>query len=53
EVVKHPRSRDTLAFVPSIFEDDELMPKEQALLDLCLAEKARNRKVLAYSVYTG
>ncbi|RXU15784.1 DEAD/DEAH box helicase [Pseudomonas syringae] len=53
EVVKHPRSRDTLAFVPSIFDDDELMPKEQALLDLCLAEKARNRKVLAYSVYTG
>ncbi|WP_117182290.1 SNF2-related protein [Pseudomonas amygdali] len=53
EVVKHPRSRDTLAFVPSIFEEDELMPKEQALLDLCLAEKARNRKVLAYSVYTG
>ncbi|SHN14465.1 Type III restriction enzyme, res subunit [Pseudomonas asturiensis] len=53
EVVKHPRSRETLAFVPSIFEDDELMPKEQALLDLCLAEKARNRRVLAYSVYTG
>ncbi|TES63244.1 DEAD/DEAH box helicase [Pseudomonas syringae pv. tomato] len=53
EVVKHPRSRDTLAFVPSIFEDDELMPKEQALLDQCLAEKARNRRVLAYSVYTG
>lgn len=53
EVVKHPRSRDTLAFVPSIFEEDELMPKEQALLELCLAEKARNRKVLAYSVYTG
>ncbi|MFA0970184.1 SNF2-related protein [Pseudomonas amygdali] len=53
EVVKHPRSRETLAFVPSIFEDDELMPKEQALLDQCLAEKARNRRVLAYSVYTG
>ncbi|RMT28705.1 DEAD/DEAH box helicase, partial [Pseudomonas syringae pv. spinaceae] len=53
EVVKHPRSRETLAFVPSIFGDDELMPKEQALLDLCLAEKARNRRVLAYSVYTG
>lgn len=53
EVVKHPRSRDTLAFVPSVFDDDELMPKEQALLDLCLAEKARNRKVLVCSVYTG
>ncbi|AZC91310.1 Superfamily II DNA/RNA helicase, SNF2 family [Pseudomonas chlororaphis subsp. piscium] len=53
EVVKHPRSRDTLAFVPAIFADEELMPKEQALLDLCLAEKANNRKVLAYSVYIG
>lgn len=53
EVVKHPRSRDTLAFVPAIFGDEELMPKEQALLDLCLTEKANNRKVLAYSVYTG
>lgn len=53
EVVKHPRSRDTLAFVSSIFGDEELMPKERALLDLCLSEKSKNRKVLAYSVYTG
>jgi hypothetical protein len=53
EVVKHPRSRDTLAFVPTIFGEDSLMPKEQALLDLCLSEKAQNRKVLTYSVYTG
>lgn len=53
EVVKHPRSRDTLAFVPAIFGDEELMPKEQALVDLCLAEKAKNRKVLAYTVYSG
>ncbi|MDX1725980.1 MAG: DEAD/DEAH box helicase [Pseudomonas sp.] len=53
EVVKHPRSRDTLAFVPAIFGDEELMPKEQALVNLCLAEKAKNRKVLAYTVYSG
>lgn len=53
EVVKHPRSRDTLAFVPAIFGDEELMPKEQALVDLCLAEKAKGRKVLAYTVYSG
>ena len=53
EVVKHPRSKETLAFVPSFFADEELMPKEKALLDLCLSEKAKNRKVLAYSVYTG
>ncbi|HBX54753.1 MAG TPA: DEAD/DEAH box helicase [Pseudomonas sp.] len=53
EVVKHPRSRDTLAFVPAIFDDEELMPKEQALVNLCLAEKAKGRKVLAYTVYSG
>lgn len=53
EMVKHPRSKDTLAFVPSIFNEETPMPKEQALLDLCLSEKAKNRKVLAYTVYTG
>lgn len=29
------------------------MPKEKALLDLCLTEKAKGRKVLAYTVYSG
>lgn len=53
EIVKHPRSKDTLAFVPSIFADEQRMPKEQALIDLCLAEKAKGRKVLAYTVYSG
>lgn len=53
EVVKHPRTRDTLALVPTIFGDGDLMPKEQALVDLCVAEKARNRKVLTYTVYSG
>ncbi|MBC3248241.1 DEAD/DEAH box helicase family protein [Pseudomonas lurida] len=53
EIVKHPRSKDTLAFVPSIFADEQLMPKEQALLDLCIAEKAKCRKVLVYTVYSG
>lgn len=53
EIVKHPRSKDTLAFVPSIFADEQRMPKEKALLDLCLAEKAKGRKVLVYTVYSG
>lgn len=53
EIVKHPRSKDTLAFVPSIFADEQIMPKEKALLDLCLTEKAKGRKVLAYTVYSG
>lgn len=53
ETVKHPRTKDLLAFVPTIFTDDQLMPKEEALIDLCRQEKAQGRKVLAYTVYTG
>lgn len=53
EAVKHPRTRELLASVPAIFGDEDLMPKEQALLDLCLEEKAKGRKVLAYAIYTG
>ncbi|MCL2897149.1 SNF2-related protein [Brenneria sp. WC1b.1] len=53
EVVKHPRTRDTLAFVPSLFSTLEATPKEQTLIALCLAEKAAGRKVLAYSTYSG
>ncbi|MFJ5299215.1 DEAD/DEAH box helicase family protein [Pseudomonas sp. NPDC088368] len=53
EMVRHPRSKETLALVPSLFGDDELMPKERAVIDLCLSEKAKGRKVLVYSVYSG
>ncbi|PUA41282.1 DEAD/DEAH box helicase [Pseudomonas protegens] len=53
EVVKHPRSRETLAFVPALFGDETAMPKEYALMQLCLDEKAKGRKVLAYTVYSG
>jgi hypothetical protein len=54
EIVKHPRTKEFLASVPAIFgEEGDLMPKEQALIDLCLEEKANGRKVLAYSIYTG
>lgn len=53
ETVKHPRTRQTLAFVPSLFEDLEATPKEQELISICLEEKAAGRKVLAYSTYSG
>ncbi|WP_122339488.1 DEAD/DEAH box helicase [Pseudomonas caricapapayae] len=53
ETVKHPRSRELLAFVPTIFQEMELMPKERKLVQLCQEEKAQGRKVLVYSVYTG
>jgi len=53
ETVKHPRTRNVLAFVPPIFTDQEQMPKERALIELCRQEKAAGRKVLIYSIYTG
>ena len=52
EVVKHPRSRQLLAFVPTII-GDEPSPKEAELIQLCKAEKARGRRVLVYTTYTG
>jgi len=53
ETVRHPRSKDVLAFVPKIFEGNDLMPKERDLIEICKQEKAAGRKVLVYSVYSG
>lgn len=60
ETVIHPRTKDKIAFVPSIFSngDDsgcliDISPKEQYLVELCLAEKAQGRKALVYATYTG
>lgn len=53
ETVTHPRTRVTLAFVPSQFNELEVMPKERELVNICLQEKAAGRKTLVYSVYTG
>ena len=53
ETVTHPRTRNLLAFVPSLFSDLEIMPKERDLIEICRQEKAAGRKVLIYSVYTG
>ena len=53
EVVKHPRSRKLLAFVPSIIGKNEPSPKETELIQLCKAEKRSGRRVLVYTTYTG
>lgn len=53
ETVKHPRTRELLAFVPSLFGATEATPKESELITLCREEKAAGRKVLAYSTYSG
>lgn len=53
EVVKHPRTRALIMAVPPMLEAGVPSPKEAALIDLCRRERARNRKVLVYTTYTG
>jgi hypothetical protein len=53
ESVRHPRTKELLAYVPPIFTDHERMPKERELIEICREEKAAGRKVLIYSIYTG
>jgi SNF2 family DNA or RNA helicase len=51
--VYHPRTREELASVPPLYGTDELTPKEQELLEICKSEKAKGRRVLVYTMYTG
>ena len=53
EVVKHPRTRALLYYTGAVFEETQVMPAEAELLRICKENKARGRRVLAYSVYTG
>ncbi|MFK1437577.1 DEAD/DEAH box helicase family protein [Pseudomonas aeruginosa] len=53
ETVRHPRTRQAIAFTPAQFNELEIMPKERELIDICREEKAAGRKTLVYSVYTG
>lgn len=53
ETVRHPRTREVLAFIPAQLNELQVMPKEQELIDICKQEKAAGRKTLVYSVYTG
>jgi excinuclease UvrABC helicase subunit UvrB len=39
--------------VGKLFEDLEPTPKERELIRICREQKARGRKVLAYTIYTG
>jgi hypothetical protein len=53
EKVVHPHKRYQLAFVPRVFADTDISPKEAELIALCKREKSRGRRVLVYTVYTG
>lgn len=52
EAVKHPRTRDLLAFAPALLVD-ETSPKEAKLIELCQAAKRQGQRVLVYTTYTG
>lgn len=52
ETLVHPQDReDTLLDVPS--HGDDIQPKEQHMIDLCVSEVKKHRRVLVYSTYTG
>lgn len=53
ELVRHPRTKAQLAYVPAILKETQPSPKELDLLDICKAAKARGRRVLVYTTYTG
>jgi hypothetical protein len=53
ERVLHPRTKSVLAALPAIFQDDELSPKESALIDYCCLMRQQGRRVLVYTTYTG
>jgi SNF2 family DNA or RNA helicase len=53
ENVVHPRKRGTLATVPALFGELDVMPKEREMIDICHSEHAAGRKTLVYTVYSG
>jgi hypothetical protein len=53
ENVVHPYTKETLAFVPTIFSDEEISPKEQEMIDRCLQAKQNGQRMLVYTIYTG
>ena len=53
EVVMHPREREMIASAPAIFDGHTPSPKEADLIEVCKAEAAAGRRVIAYTVYTG
>ena len=53
ELVYHPRRKTLLASAPSLYADNELMPKEREVIRICQQERRKGRRVLVYTTYTG
>ncbi len=45
ETVKHPRSHALLAFVPCVFDEDEISPKEEELIRIALENQAGGHRI--------
>ncbi|WP_439148014.1 DEAD/DEAH box helicase family protein [Vibrio sp.] len=53
EMVTHPRTQETLAYIPALFDEQTPTPKEQQLIEMVNANKRKGRRTLVYTVYTG
>ncbi|MFA0077686.1 SNF2-related protein [Vibrio artabrorum] len=53
EVVTHPRTKQVLAHIPQLFDEQTPMPKEEALIAMVKANKQQGRRTLVYTTYTG
>lgn len=53
ELVRHPRTKEQIAYLVEIYDDNTQTPKEQELLKICRSNKLRGRRVLVYTTYTG
>ncbi len=53
ETVKHPRTNALLAFAPSVFDEDDISPKEEELIRIALENQSAGRRTLVYTTYTG
>lgn len=53
ETVRHPHTKSVLASLHSLFGNQEMSPKEEALLERVRRETAKGRRTLVYTTYTG
>lgn len=53
ETVKHPKTKELLAFTPSLYDEARETPKETWLKEYCTEEVKKGRRVLVYTSYTG
>lgn len=53
ENIVHPHTLDTLAFIPSLFDEDTATPKERHLIEMVKHNQQSGRRTLVYTAYTG